>query len=239
MMSKKNVVKLTGRQSLNMSIATGNTSSTQLMYPANLSSRLVNLAKVFEFYRFTKMRFNVHPSFFDYASEPTVGYAGEYSLAYDPEGTNATSTSITYVENIQQETSFVGVAAVVNIGTGSGLTAPGCTSVRRWMVPKRVLLSTPTKWFRNAALTSEDSLTTQGIIIAAVANAPSGVTWTICMDLEYEIEFCGAGDFADIGARIGKVSSPDDDYENVERKSVSSIDRQLSRLPGPKQAGRR
>jgi len=205
----KTKVKLSGKQFFFMTITNGSSSATFNVYPAGMSTRLINLGKVFEFYRFTRLKFAVLPSTRYETTWPSTSAAQVFAFAWEPETAVATSTSITFQQASQNQCSLVSTMSICNTNTsasgGTGvLAAVGETRVRFLTVPKSVLLGVPNKWYRCAPISGSDTDYIQGSVIAAVSDTGGANGVVIECGLEWEAEFTGAEDFADVQLRIPK-----------------------------------
>jgi len=128
-----------------------------------LIGRTQNMAKAFEFFRFSKLRFRVHPG----------NTTSNSIVAYNPD---ITSVAVTYSQLLEQP-----------YFAFDSLT---CTIPSPWCnVPRSTLWSTPTRWWKTNAATSVDSEIIQGQLLVATSGATAAVT---TVEIEYMCEFKGA-----------------------------------------------
>jgi len=237
------ITTVSGKALVTMTVANGNTSTAAGIQPGY--SRLSNIQKAFEFYRFTRLSFLVPPWSRFETTWPENSQASAAALGYYPEETTATLTTVTPTALLGLDASIPLTGSVVDVNAIGGtvnndVLVTGDTTQRRLTVPKRVLLGTTTKWFRtNTTTSSEVAEITQGQLIFAVADSAGANTVVLNLHMSYTIEFCGNCDSTvltlagpvredrDLG--MGRFTSDmivvreaDGGDEQEERKSVSS-----------------
>jgi len=147
--------------------ATDNAGYYSLLLRPGVTVRLINVAKAFEFYRFTKLRYRIME----------FGSAGDMvSVGYLPELSTIGSGVATFL-------------AVSELYPGQ--TRPGFyTCQQAWTnVPKQVLFGkTPTRWWKTSAASSEDLEIVQGEFIGQQSSAAAKSLW---IEFEYTCQFAG------------------------------------------------
>jgi len=166
-MSRKRGTKsviVSGSQLLNFTVANSNQSVALNLSPA-LFTRTNSLQGSFEFYRFTRLRCELLPSWSS-GAQATAGMGTQCGvLGYLPEELTAVTTTISASTCSQLDPC---VAQTVGyFGSGSNQVIPGTTVSRMMNVPRRRLLSTPVKMYACTANT-EDILVQQGTLIYAM-----------------------------------------------------------------------
>jgi len=190
------VTTLSGKSLIGFTIANGNTSVAQAVSPA-LFSRLSNVQKAFEFYRFKKLSFSVPPWCRQETTWAQNTSEGTGALGYYPELTTSTTTSIQPMSVLSLDASLLLAGSVVNANTvGSTINAcvlvPGDTCTRRLTVPRDILMGTTTRWFRtNATTSTEIAEITQGQLFFAVDDAAGANQVYLATHCSYTVEFCG------------------------------------------------
>jgi len=193
-------VTLSGRCSMRLTVANGNTSVAFLLQPGNFQ-RLLNLQKNFEFYRFTSVMCVIPPWARYETSVPKTSLAASGAFGYYPELTTATTTAISAPSVLALESSLPLTGSLVNVNTTDGAILPGnCVLVgqtqnQNLRVPRNVLLATPVKFWRcNSTASSEDFEITQGLFMFAVDDAAGANTVVLNVQLRYTVEFAGQND---------------------------------------------
>lgn len=185
-------VKVPGKSFFDMGIGSG-TSSVILNINPTTFDRLSLIGPAFEYYRFTKLSVKIQP-----AQRSAPGAIGtldsrESSLAlgYLPEQTAATSTTIS-LESVAALDASECFTANLYSESGGSITGsvPGTTVPTLLRVPKRVLLDTPTKWFRYSS-DSVDTIATQGQLILASRETADSTNVFVTLHVSYVCEFAG------------------------------------------------
>jgi hypothetical protein len=169
--AKAAVAQIEGRQLYRSSLAAGLQSI--FLNPGNFG-RLLNCAKAFEFYRFTKLRFRLMPSESSTATQQVLvaGYLAEIA---------DTPPAFAGVTEMMPQSTVV----LAGTGTTSTQTVPG-----KWVnVPRNVLLATPVKWYKTVASSGEDIFLSQGTIWLASSSVAD--TAFLNLEIEYSCEFTG------------------------------------------------
>jgi hypothetical protein len=200
-----NIVKISGVMPYAVTITNTNTSATATLYPSNMGGRIANVAKAFEFYRFTHFTWEFPPQS-RYETTLSIGNlssAGWAAFGFDPELTNAVATTVAVTSVLTLSKSKSLMYNIVNVNTndasGTGtLMTPGNSGFTKLTVGRKFLLSVPLKWYRNSAVTSFDTDFVQGTFIFAVADAAGATTVNLSGLLRYEVEFTGPVDFTNI-----------------------------------------
>jgi len=135
-------VSMTGHDIIAFANGSSVLSQILLVDPAYFT-RLVAPAGAFEFYRFSKLRFRIHPA------------AVQVAASYLPE---ATTTTATYANIIHQPRM-------------AHLTGAETTPSPWINIPRGVLLGTATKWFKTQTATGTDPSITQGTLMVATASS--------------------------------------------------------------------
>jgi len=201
----KSVTRLTGRARFYATVANGNSSTSFVIQPSSFS-RLVSIQKAYEFYRFTKLRLRVPPFVRFETTYPANSEASSGAIGYYPEVFTSSQTAIQAGNLLSLEASMPLCPSIVNENSsasgGTGvLAAPGYTKDVILNVPKSVLLSTPTKWWRTqATASSEDLFITQGTLVVAFDDTAGASTVQVPIDFQYEIEFSAQVDAIDINS---------------------------------------
>jgi hypothetical protein len=195
---KGTITTVTGKSLLTGSIGSGNTSTVFNLQPS-VFTRLNNITKAYEFYRFTRVKLLIPPHSRYETSGPLNSSAAFGVIGYFPELTSVSSTTaitVTPVSSLQASRPLN--FTVVNVATVGGAPAGlvqsvGYTKDVTLTVSREMLLATPTKWFRNSA-TAVDLETVQGQFIIAVQDAAGENSVTLPIQFSFEIEFTGQVD---------------------------------------------
>jgi hypothetical protein len=200
MSAMKALIRDSGKDYGTLTIANGNTSVAFSVAPSTVS-RLVNISKAFEFYRFTKLEFEFPPITRFETSEPASTFSSLVAVGWIPEQTNAASTTaIAFADVASLTQSCMFSASVVNANSvtsvlNSNLLIPGTTGPTHLRLNRKTLLSTPTNWFR-ANGNAEDGFNAQGQLLAAVTDAAGANTVVIPFLLRYDVELAGRANSA-------------------------------------------
>lgn len=154
-------MKITFNSYMELVIPTGDTFSNLSVTPTTVGSgRLSNESKNWQFYRFTKLKLRMGTWYTPGNNQIPVG-----TIGYLPEEVIASSWGNSAVAELPVTLPFPGTLTSSSTGTTSNLTM-----VTNMTVPKRVLLSTPTKaWVTNAS--TEDDFIVQGTLMAGTTTA--------------------------------------------------------------------
>ncbi len=157
---------------------------------SSLSGRSSSMAANFQFYRYKKIRFRIHPNALLGGAGP-VTQGCRVVAGYVPEGDAATVTPEELVPNTV-------LALTSAFGAPGTVLGSVCTVPSTWAdVPlSRLLGNTPTRWFQ----TSQDSQsysTLQGQIQLRLASGAGTRTaaaeqMSFTVEVEYTVEFRGA-----------------------------------------------
>jgi hypothetical protein len=179
----KGVTRVTGNSFQDPQILTGDYNSYITLQPAGVGSgRLTDIAKAFQFYRFTKMKITMAPWYCaggGQLSPGTLGYVAEEipSLGSGPSSAVA-------------ELPFIMPYAGQVISSSTGVQQ-SCTQMMSKSIPRKILLgSNPMKWYVTNA-SSEDDFIVQGTIVVAVATPVATGATHIPLWLTWECELAG------------------------------------------------
>jgi len=183
----------TGKDYGTIVIPNGDTSAALSITPS-IFSRQVNVSKAFQYFRFTKLNFTFPPATRFETSEPATTLSSLVAIGYLPEiATGSTNLNLQDVACMTNSTlyssSIVNANSVTNV-LNANLLIPGTTVPTRLNLGRKVLLSTPTRWFRCNS-DSEDAETVQGQIFAAVTDAAGANTVVLPFLVTYSIEYSG------------------------------------------------
>jgi hypothetical protein len=183
MKGRKNKVVLSGKSFTNAAILTGDTIAQVGISPTTIGSgRLANLAKAFQFFRFTKLGVEMAPWTTNSNSQLSPGV-----LAYLPEeapGISATSSMAAVAES-----PWILPYAGQSVSSSTG-TIQNETRCRKGFVPRAILNSTPVRSYVTNAST-EDDFIFQGTLVAASEIPISTGSTNIPLYLSWECEFWG------------------------------------------------
>jgi hypothetical protein len=172
-------------------VANGNSSATASLTPLAFT-RLLSIAKGYEFYRFTRVSVRIPPITRFETSIPQTSTANLYAFGYLPEQPSGSSTSLTPASVAALQASFTGSTTIAN-STLNTLWVSGETAERVLRVPKAVLLSNPLQRYRVATI-SEDPATVQGTFCLSLGDTAGSNTVIMYATLDYTVEFSGASD---------------------------------------------
>jgi hypothetical protein len=190
--SKKNgVVVVSGFFFGEPTIGAGNSSVTVYLQPA-VFARLANITKAYRFFRFTRLKLTLLPPLLVSAS--TVQAQRVLGLSYTPEEpVGITGSSTTLILATMSESPFCIVTecygCYVPLAGTDNFSGVPITKPVSGVVPRRVLLDTPVRWYENTSGT-EDVFIAQGSLVWALDVANVAGQSMICPTLyEYTCEF--------------------------------------------------
>jgi hypothetical protein len=165
------------------SIASGGPTSGTIALAPNLSTQLGNLAKAFQFYRFTRVDIELAPPDYPESSLNDTGNAMA-AIGFLSEETATTSTTITVAQVLE----LIKSRLVKPCQNNATVSSTGYTSPVMLRLSRKDLLETPVKWYKTQSASSEQLEVQQGTIVCAVNVSP-----TSAMQFYYhvrgEIEF--------------------------------------------------
>lgn len=180
---------------IQLQIANTKLSNGFLVVP-NVFSRASAICPMFEYYRAVGLRIDVEPIVRFETSVNNDSTCNSGVIGYYPEVTNATLSALTFAD-VAALIPSKSISMTVVALTAAGANAPGaqlCSGENktvRFIVPRKSLLGTPTKWFRNATVTSYDVSIVQGTILFAVLDSAGANTIKINLHLRVVWEFRG------------------------------------------------
>ncbi len=198
MNSKLSIMRESGSDGVSLTIANGNTSVAANLAPA-LFQRTLALSGAYEYYRFVDIEVEIQPGLRRETNVNADTSALACIAGYVPEVSTATTTSLSYstVASLEASKPWSIGLEIYDTSNSRFLGLPGHTVSQFLRVPRKVLLSTPTKWFRVASDT-EDAETVQGQLLLACNNAAGANQIIAYCRVRYTIEFAGKAKSASI-----------------------------------------
>jgi len=193
---------------------------------------MTNLQKAYEFYRFTRLTLDLIPAVRFETTLPSTSASGLGVVAYYPEITTATTTSLSVTAVAQLSASRLLALQIVNANTisstvNSSQWVEGETKRVSLRVPRSVLLATPTRWFRTGlATTAEDLEIDQGTLIFAVQDAAGANTVVQYAHLSYTCEFNGQADMTTL-----TLTDQPDNYFAAQTALAREVARENALIP--------
>jgi len=193
---------------------------------------MTNLQKAYEFYRFTRLHLDLLPAARFETTLPATSASGLGVVAYYPEITTATTTSLTVTAVAQLSASRLLATQIVNANTvgatvNQDVWVVGESKRVALNVPRAILLSTPTRWFRTGlATTAEDLEIDQGTLIYACQDAAGANTVVQYAHVTYVCEFQGQADMTTL-----TLTDQPSDYLSAQTALAREVARENALLP--------